>query len=56
MEHCDKKGKIVTIIVGLMASVAYMYLKSNPEIICEMKTKAKNLAKKTYDKLDNMDN
>ncbi len=54
MENCDKKGKFITIIVGLMAAVAYMYIKSNPDVLCDMKTKAMSLAKKTCDTLDDM--
>ena len=49
-----KKGLVVTAIIGSMA-VAYMYLKNNPDIMCEMKTMAKDMAKKAYDKLDDLD-
>ena len=51
MENGSKKGMVITAIVGVMAAVAYMYLKNNPD----MKTMAKDMAKKTYDKLDDLD-
>ncbi len=50
-----KKGLVVTAIIGSMAAVAYMYLKNNPDIMCEMKTMAKDMAKKAYDKLEDLD-
>ena len=55
MENGSKKGMVITAIVGVMADVAYMYLKNNPEIVCDMKHMAKDMAKKTYDKLDDLD-
>ena len=55
MENGSKKGMVITDIVGVMAAVAYMYLKNNPEIVCDMKHMAKDMAKKTYDKLDDLD-
>ena len=51
MENGSKKGMVITAIVGVMAAVAYMYLKNNPDVVCNMK----NMAKKTYDKLDDLD-
>ena len=56
MENGSKKGMVITAIVGVMAAVAYMYLKNNPDVICNMKTMAKDMAKKTYDKLDDLTN
>ena len=50
-----RKGLVISAIVGTMAVVAYMYLKNNPDVICNMKTMAKDMAKKTYDKLDDLD-
>ncbi len=55
MESCFKKGTVVTIMVGAMAAIAYMYLKNNPDIVCDMKHMAKDMAKKTYGKLDDLD-
>lgn len=50
-----RKGLVISAIVGTMAVVAYMYLKNNPVILCEMKEMAKDMAKKTYDKLEDLD-
>ncbi len=51
MENCLKKCTVATILLGTMTAIAYMYLKNNPDIVCDMK----HLAKKTYDKLDDLD-
>lgn len=55
MESCLKRGAIMTIVTGALAIAAYMYLKNNPDIVCNMKYMAKDIAKKTYDKLDDLD-
>lgn len=55
MENCLKKCTVATILVGTMATIAYMYLKNNPDIVCDMKHMAKDMAKKTYNKLDELD-
>lgn len=55
MESSFKKLTMATVIVGMMAVGAYMYLKNNPDLVCDMKDMAKDMAKKTYDKLEDLD-
>ena len=50
-----RKGLVISAIVGTMAVVAYMYLKNNPVVLCEMKEMSKDMAKKTYEKLEDLD-
>ncbi len=47
-----KKGMTMAALVGGMAAVGYYYLKKNPSAMREMRKMTKELAKKTYEKLD----
>ncbi|MDD5888371.1 MAG: hypothetical protein PUC82_02660 [bacterium] len=49
----EKKGLALAAMIGGMAAAGYYYLKKNPDVICEMRKMTKELAKKTYEKLDN---
>ncbi len=49
-----KKVVIISILGGLGAA-GYMYMKNNPNAVSNMKSMVKNMAKKTYDKLEDMD-
>ncbi len=55
MENCLKKSTVATICFATVITLAYMYLKNNPDIVCDMKHMAKDMAKKTYNKLDELD-
>ena len=41
--------------LGGMGVAGYMYMKKNPNAMSNMKEMAKNAAKKTYDKLEDID-
>lgn len=41
-------------ILGGMGVAGYMYMRKNPAVISNMKSMAKSAAKKTYDKLEDM--
>ncbi len=49
----EKKGITMAALIGGMAAVGYYYLKKNPDMMCQMRKMTKDLAKKTYEKLDN---
>lgn len=55
MEKSSKKSMIMAAILGGMGVAGYMYIKRNPLLMCEMKEMTKEMAKKTYDKLENID-
>lgn len=55
MEKGSKKGMILAAILGGMGVAGYMYIKKNPLLMCEMKEMTKEMAKKTYEKLENID-
>lgn len=42
-------------LLGGMGVAGYMYLKKNPSAMSNMKEMAKNAAKNTYDKLEDID-
>ena len=42
-------------ILGGMGVAGYMYMKKNPNAMSNMKEMAKNAAKKTYEKLEDID-
>lgn len=42
-------------VLGGMGVAGYMYMKKNPTAMSNMKEMAKNAAKKTYDKLEDID-
>ena len=42
-------------VLGGMGVAGYMYMKKNPSAMSNMKEMAKNVAKKTYDKLEDID-
>ena len=42
-------------VLGGMGVAGYMYMKKNPSAMSNMKVMAKNAAKKTYDKLEDID-
>lgn len=39
-------------IIGGMAMMGYYYLKKNPDMMCQMRHMTKEMAKRTYEKLD----
>lgn len=49
----EKKGIVMATVISGMAAAGYYYLKKNPSVMCEMRKMTKDLAKKTYEKLDN---
>ena len=51
-----KKNTMKTMaMLGGMGMLGYMYMKKNPEMKTNMKNMAKNMARKTYNKLDEME-
>ena len=50
-----KKMMVCAAVVGSMATLAYFYMKQNPDIMCEVRRSAKDLAKKTYVTLEEME-
>ena len=42
-------------VLGGMGVAGYMYMKKNPQVMQDMKCMAKNVAKKTYDKLEDVE-
>lgn len=48
----EKKGLTMAAIIGGMAAIGYYYLKKNPDAMYEMRKMTKDMAKKTYEKLD----
>ena len=55
MKKNTMKNMATAAILGGMGVAGYMYMKKNPEIIHNMKCMAKNAAKKTYEKLEDME-
>ena len=47
----EKKTMTMAMIVGGMAMIGY-YLMKNPDMMCQMRHMTKEMAKKTYEKLD----
>ena len=47
----EKKTITTAMIVGGMAMIGY-YLMKNPDTMCQMRRMTKEMAKKTYEKLD----
>lgn len=51
-----KKNTMKTMaMLGGMGMLGYMYMKNNPEMMHNMKCMIKNMAKKTYNKLEDME-
>ena len=48
-------SKIIMLMLGVVIGATCCYIKTNPEIIYDMKEKAKILAKKTYDKFEDIE-
>lgn len=55
MEKKTKNKMIWAAVLGGMGVAGYMYFKKNPNAMSNMKEMAKNAAKKTYDKLEDID-
>ena len=55
MEKRSMNKMMWAAILGGMGVAGYMYMKKNPNAISNMKEMAKNAAKKTYDKLEDID-
>lgn len=53
----EKKTKkyMALAILGGMGVAGYMYMKKNPDLLCQMKEMTKDMAKKTYEKLEEME-
>lgn len=55
MEKRSMNKMMWAAILGGMGVAGYMYMKKNPNAMSNMKEMAKNAAKKTYDKLEDID-
>lgn len=55
MEKKAMNKMLLAAIFGGMGVAGYMYMKKNPDAMSNMKEMAKNAAKKTYDKLEDID-
>ncbi len=51
-----KKSTMMAMLVGTLGVMGYMYMQKNPQMMENMRNMAKSAAKKTYDKLEEMDN
>ncbi len=53
----EKKTKryMTLAILGGMGVAGYIYMKKNPDLLCQMKEMTKDMAKKTYEKLEDME-
>lgn len=53
----EKKTKryMTLAVLGGMGIAGYMYMKKNPDLLCQMKEMTKDMAKKTYEKLEDME-
>lgn len=47
-------GTTIGAVLTGMGIAGYMYMKKNPEAVKNMKSMAKSIAKKTYEKLDDL--
>jgi len=50
-----KTAMTAATMLGAATFAGYMYLRKNPEMMNSMKKKTKEMAKKVYDMLDDMD-
>lgn len=55
VEKNTKRNMAMAAILGGMGVAGYMYMKKNPQAMHNMKTMAKQAAKKTYDKLEDVE-
>lgn len=55
MEKKTKKRLMTAAVLGTVATAGYMYMKKNPNAVDDMKEAAKNIAKATYNKLEDID-
>ncbi len=55
MKKSTMKNMATAAILGGMGVAGYMYMKKNPEMVNNMKSMAKSAAKKTYEKLEDID-
>ncbi len=55
MEKKTKKKVMMAAVLGGMGMAGYMYMKKNPDAIDNMKDMAKDVAKATYNKLEDID-
>lgn len=55
MKRNNMKSLTRAAIIGGMGVAGYMYMKRNPEVMHNMKSMAKSAAKKTYEKLDEVE-
>lgn len=55
LEKKTKKCMAVAAILGGMGVAGYMYMKKNPDLLCQMKEMTKDVARKTYEKLEDME-
>lgn len=51
----EKKSMAISAMLGGMLVAGYMYLKKNPDMMCQMRHMTKEFAKKTYEKLEEND-
>jgi len=50
-----KKNTMKLAMLSGLGIAGYMYMKKNPEMKTNMKNMVKNMARKTYNRLDDMD-
>ncbi len=55
MARNARKRMMMAAVLGGMGVAGYMYMKKNPQVMQDMKCMAKNVAKKTYDKLEDVE-
>lgn len=55
MEKKTMKNMMKAAVLGGMGVAGYMYMKKNPDAIDDMKRTVKNIAKSTYEKLEDME-
>lgn len=55
MNKNSKKNMFLAAILGGMSVFGYMYLKRNPDIMCQMRELTKDFTKRTYERLEDME-
>lgn len=51
-----KKSTMMAMLFGGLGIMGYMYMQKNPGMMNSMRNMVKNAAKKTYNKLEDMEN
>ena len=50
-----KKSTMMAMLVGGLGVMGYMYMQKNPQMMTNMRNMVKSAAKKTYNKLEDME-